>query len=80
MRREDLGLISINERLEDTLNVSPNRSRISSTIIISHKKAQEAQNKDWTSFKHGLLLPTHFVLYVPFCGLLQEEIRERWVS
>jgi len=58
MRRQDLGLISIDERLEDTLNVSPYRRSVSRTVVISHsslshKKAQKAQYKDGTSFEHG---------------------------
>src|SRR5689334_2264328 len=59
VRRKDLIFISIDERLEDTLNVSANRRRISGSLShrsFSHKKAQEAQKKDWTSFEHGFLL------------------------
>jgi hypothetical protein len=54
VRREDLVLVAINKRLEDTLDMRANRSRIRGAIVIpcgrarTERKAHQQQNNPHT--------------------------------
>src|ERR1043166_9104730 len=78
VRREDLVLIAIDERLEDTLDVRANRSHISRALLSFSRESDREYQRHYEKCSHGRPPFTiDFVPCVPF--LWQEQIRERRV-